>query len=364
MTISERYEKVSLWTRLKQADRPVVLYGTGNGADRILDIFESSGISVSGVFASDGFVRDRYFRGYRVKSYDDITAEFGDGIIIVLAFGSSLPGVIEFIRELDSRHELIIPEIPLYGGSLFDEDYLESKLMSAEKTRNMLADGISRQLFDDAVNFRLSGKLRYAELTEPFEKSLKSLLSGRCHRNVLDGGAYRGDTACSIISALMPEKVYAAEPDRKTFVKLCEYAGVEKRAEVIPVNAALSSEPGTMPFSSQGSRGSGRTGAGKRARQDEVMTTTIDGIAPEDGFQLIKLDIEGLEAQALRGAAAVLAEHRSDLIVSLYHRTDDLFEIPDMVSAMLPGHRLYLRRVPCLPMWDLNLFAVSDDGNA
>ena len=53
-----------------------------------------------------------------------------------------------------------------------------------------------------------------------------------------------------------------------------------------------------------------------------------------------------------------LFEAIESLAVSLYHRTDDLFALPRLVHALLPTHRLYLRRVPCLPMWDLTLYAV------
>lgn len=57
----------SVWEKLKGADLPIVCYGTGNGADKIFDEFERLGIKISAVMASDGFVRDRSFRGFKVK---------------------------------------------------------------------------------------------------------------------------------------------------------------------------------------------------------------------------------------------------------------------------------------------------------
>ena len=45
-----------LWTRLKSESRPVLLYGIGNGADKIFDVCRDYGIEILGVFASDGFV--------------------------------------------------------------------------------------------------------------------------------------------------------------------------------------------------------------------------------------------------------------------------------------------------------------------
>ena len=45
--------------KLKKLRTPVVLYGTGDGADRLIDDLNKLGVAVSGVFASDGFVRER-----------------------------------------------------------------------------------------------------------------------------------------------------------------------------------------------------------------------------------------------------------------------------------------------------------------
>ena len=115
-----------LWNALRNTDKPVVLYGTGNGADKIIDVCGSRGIPLAGVFASEGFVRDRFFRGMMVRGYSDVVAEFGEGIVILLAFGTTRAEVVGFIRSLDARHELYIPEVPLYGGTLFDAEYAEN----------------------------------------------------------------------------------------------------------------------------------------------------------------------------------------------------------------------------------------------
>ena len=79
----------SVWEKLKGADLPIVCYGTGNGADKIFDEFERLGIKISAVMASDGFVRDRSFRGFKVKSLSDCENEFSD-FYCVICFGSQL----------------------------------------------------------------------------------------------------------------------------------------------------------------------------------------------------------------------------------------------------------------------------------
>ena len=81
-----------VWQYLRGIDRPIVMYGTGNGADRIFSVFDRLGITVSAIFASDGFVRSRTFHGIPVVSYADVLKKYGGDFIIVLAFGSDRQG--------------------------------------------------------------------------------------------------------------------------------------------------------------------------------------------------------------------------------------------------------------------------------
>ena len=60
--------KKDLWQYLAEAGKPIVMYGMGNGADKILAVCEAKGIEISDFFASDGFVRGHSFHGKKVLS--------------------------------------------------------------------------------------------------------------------------------------------------------------------------------------------------------------------------------------------------------------------------------------------------------
>ena len=104
-----------VWQYLRGIDRPIVMYGTGNGADRIFSVFDRLGITVSAIFASDGFVRSRTFHGIPVVSYADVLKKYGGNFIIVLAFGSDRQEVLERFYQLDDRHELYAPDVPAFS---------------------------------------------------------------------------------------------------------------------------------------------------------------------------------------------------------------------------------------------------------
>ena len=87
-----------LWEYLQQTNKTIVLYGMGNGADKILNVLAERDIPVAGVFASDGFARGNLFHGMPVRTWNEIKAEFGrENVIVLLSFGTSRPDVLENI---------------------------------------------------------------------------------------------------------------------------------------------------------------------------------------------------------------------------------------------------------------------------
>lgn len=353
------FENYSLWDKLAASDKTIFLYGTGNGGDKIISALDSYGVRLTGVFASDGFVRDRYYHDFHVRAYSDVIAEYGDNIIVLLAFGTTLPEVTEFIEKLNERHELIIPDVPLYGGDLFDMKYFIAHKEEIGSVSELFSDNKSKKIFTDTINFRLTGKYEYLAETEGMKKTLSELFAGKKISSVIDGGAFKGDSTEIFVDALAPDKVIAIEADPKTYLKLKDYAERENRAEIIPVNAALWSSDGILEYTSSGSRGSGESGRNRRAKNTSVNSASIDSLIGECSVDLIKLDIEGAESEALDGASELLRRCHPNLAVSLYHRTDDILALTQRVHKALPQHRLYLRRIPCIPMWDLTLYAVK-----
>ena len=353
------FENYSIWDKLRDTTKPVFLYGTGNGGDKIISALEAHGGHLTGVFASAGFVRDRSFRGFKVLSYDDVIAEHGNDIIVLLAFGTTLPSVREFIEHLDRTHELIIPDVPLYGGSVFDYKYFLANETELNGARALLSDSRSQDIFDDAVNFRLTGKLKYLLNTCSFADALGEFWCNGEINDILDGGAFKGDTSADFAEVLSPNEIYAVEADPKTHQKLSIYAENETRSHVTPINAALWDSDCELEYVSSASRGSGEAGANKRAKVTQIPAMTIDTILNGKDIDLIKLDIEGSEHAALDGAILTLSTKQPNMIVSLYHRTDDLFSLIKRIHEDLPSHKLYLRRVDCIPFWDLNLYAIK-----
>ena len=65
-----------MWDILAKETRPIVVYGMGNGADKILQVCEERGITVADTFASDGFVRGHSFHGKKVLTWSETKEKY------------------------------------------------------------------------------------------------------------------------------------------------------------------------------------------------------------------------------------------------------------------------------------------------
>lgn len=363
-------EITELWEYLQNAHRTVVLYGMGNGADKILEVCERKGIAVEAVFASDGFVRGQIFHGQRVKSWSEVKSEYGvKNLTVLLSFATSLPDVLENIQRIAAEAELFAPDVPVFGDTLFDGAFLEAHRSELEAVRALFSDEESRRIFDLVIEYKISGDIRplLAARSDPFEVMKKLICPDKLH-TVADLGAYNGDTVRELLAnGARPQKIYAMEPDARNFRKLSEYAVLENRTEVIPVRGAAWSREETLIFDASGNRnasaGQNRSAVldGRPMKTVELPAMPLDAVLGGACVDYIKYDVEGSEQEALTGSRESIAAHIPTLMISLYHRSEDLFAIPLRIRREFPDYKgFYLRRFGGVPAWDLNFYVTKE----
>ncbi|MCD8003124.1 MAG: FkbM family methyltransferase [Clostridia bacterium] len=349
-------ELPDVWERMRAAGLPLYIYGTGDGADKIIDEMNRRGLFPSGIFASDGFVRNRDFRGFHVTSYADVCREC-ESFAVVLAFGTSRPDVIENIRKISRERELFCPDMPVAGDTIFDRRFYRENYASFSELSDLLSDDVSRRLLSNILNYKLTGNIDF--LLDDTDKSDCPLHFER-YKATVDLGAYTGDTADAILSAShMIERIFAFEPEPHAYKKLAEKAAVTP--QITPINAAAWSDDTVLDFTELSGRGSSLGGKNHRGtKKIAVSTRTVDGTVENERIDFIKFDVEGAEREALIGARNTICRCRPEMLVSVYHRTDDLTALPRMVKSYVPEYKLYLRRGRCIPAWELNLYCVNE----
>jgi FkbM family methyltransferase len=359
-------ETVSIWQYLEEnaaseAPKPVVIYGMGNGADKILAVMEQRGLKPAAFMASDEFVRGHSFRGFEVKKLADTERQFSD-FIILIAFGTNRPDVLEKIYKLEERHEVYAPDVPVYGDVLFDERYVVENFGKIKEVRELFADEQSKEVFDRLIDYKISGKLEPLRQTVSAREDALDLLNIKRDESeiFLDFGAYDGDTAQEFAEYTggSYNKIYAFEPDFRSFCKLRRRHYLIEPMKLEAINAAAYSKDGEESFRSAGGRQSSMLGV--LTKDKKIKTIKADTFCENKKVNptLIKIDVEGCERPALEGAAATLKRHKPKLIVSLYHRSEDLLELPLLLKKMNSRYKMYLRRHEYIPAWDINLYCV------
>lgn len=355
-----------LWDHLKETDKKIVLYGMGNGADKILSVCKARGIPVCGIFASDGFARGNLFHGMPVETWSRIRTLYGaENVIVLLSFGTSRPEVLENIRRIEAESELYAPDVPVFGEGLFDRAYCLAHEAELQQAEQLLSDEESRGVLRNVIRYRLTGcpSFLYAAESDP-ERNLREIVCADRLRVAVDLGAYHGETVRELIDAGAGhlQTVYAWEPDSRNFRRLEMYAAEETRATVKPICGAAWSEEGVLTFDGSGNRNaSAQVNRSSVLREAatlrQVTAMTVDRVLSDEQVDYIKYDVEGSEREALLGSAAVIRRNLPVLAVSLYHRVEDLFILPLTVHRLFPAYRFfYLRRPRGIPAWDLMLY--------
>ncbi len=364
-----------LWHYLSRTDKAIVMYGMGNGADKIISVCERYGIEISDFFASDDFVRGQKFHEKTVLKYNDICSKYKNGFIILVSFGSSLPEVIEKIYELAEYNELYIPDVPVCISEndkeiqVFDLNYFREHENEIEKARSLLTDKESVAVFDNVIRFKLTGNPKFLKESVCSDENFYAGLNFEKYNTIMDLGAYRGDTAAEFIKKCPALKtIIAVEPDFRNFKKLEVFASEFNEADInlkiICENKAAYDRECIMEFAVSGNRNSSISGGSYKNKTAEIVCDSPDNIAVRNlgedvRVDFIKYDVEGAESRALYGSEHLISKS-PDLLVSAYHKNEDIFALINQIHEQNKAYKFYMRRKNCIPAWEINLIATSD----
>lgn len=339
----------TLFEVLKKESRPIIVYGMGNGADKIFNICESRGIKISDIFASDEFVRGHSFRGIKVKTYGEVCSLYND-FVILLAFAVFKDDLMSRIEKISKEHTLLVPDVPLFGSGIFDYDFLTANIDNIKKAYELLADEKSRAVFVDVINFKLTGRPEYlwqceSEREEVFENIIRL---GK-NEDYVDLGAYDGDTIAEFLENTggLYSSITAFEPDKKNMKKLSKAFGNLESCRLLPY-ASWDSDC-MMSFSGNGGRMSCFDDKG-----EATEARAVDSVCENASY--IKMDVEGAEYETLCGCRNIIRTQKPALAVSAYHRVGDIFILPLLISQLNPEYKIYLRHHKYLPSWETNIY--------
>ena len=90
-----------------------------------------------------------------------------------------------------------------------------------------------------------------------------------------------------------------------------------------------------------------------------IKTKAIDDLVKEEGLErvdFIKMDIEGSELAALKGAKNTIQKYKPNLAICIYHKIEDFYTIPKYIKEIAPEYKLYVKHHTDME-WETVLYA-------
>lgn len=355
--IDEIFITKDLWTYLQSTNKKIVLYGMGDGADKIINVCNQKGITVSGVFASDGFASGKLFRGHKVITYSETKQNLNDFIVLV-SFATQRQEVLNNIYKISTEKETYCPDVPVFGSGLFDSEFVKNNEQKIRLIHSILCDEQSKNTYLCLILAKLTGNIEYLKACQTdVSEAYYNIIQPSNNAHYVDIGAYNGDTIKEYLSfASGASTITAFEPDAKNFAKLIKCAKENGIDTTHFHNIAAWDQKQTLTFYSRSGRNSAATSNHAASKHICINADKADDYI-ETKADYIKIDAEGSDKQVLEGLKNTIMRDKPCVCCALYHRNEDMFEIPLMLYKMYEGAcQMYVRHFPYVPAWDTNIY--------
>jgi FkbM family methyltransferase len=231
---------------------------------------------------------------------------------------------------------------------------ISSRLDEYLKLEGRMADANSIETLYSVLTFHLTGNTEwFLNVARPYSTLYvrSGLFSFSEHERMVDCGASIGESTTALMGVTQGrfDRSWMIEPDRinvatlQSFIR--KYAGTEIEKKLSLHAVAVGEQPDEVPFQHLGHHGGSVLPAAKAqacSAADYVRVSRIDDIV-DDKATIIKMDVEGFELPALKGAVNTIRNDRPKIMASAYHRSTDLLDIPAFVDSIAPDYRIGLR---------------------
>ena len=355
LLLDQIVEKDNIFLRkmeeIKKLNRTVVLYGNGFGARNVASWMIDKGIEKVHIAVNRKFLNmTQSVSGIEVEAIEDLLSKMlldGEKCYIVVAFIGFEQGQLE--RYKDSIYEILNYDI--FCGLLIkneipriEYDWVKNNIQDLQWVYERLEDQMSKKSYIAYLNQKISGDYKYnKDIYMENQYVLPEIIKLDEDEIFIDCGAYDGDSINQFVKAINQQKgsyysrIIAFEPDEKNWSILEHNIKTHSNCEII--KKGIWSKPDTLYFNGGLESSSNLSNNG----DIQVLVESIDHILAGTKATFIKMDIEGAELQALKGAEKTIIKYRPKLAICIYHKPEDLIEIPKYIKELVPDYKFYIR---------------------
>jgi FkbM family methyltransferase len=340
--------KEDTWTKfneiVKTENKYVYLFGAGNRGRELLNKCRnySSSWKIKGFIDNDKSKIDSEIDGLKVYGIDELLNDNSDRYVVLIT--NMYPGVI--------ANQLNEHGIGNYWSSLWMDDHMHDFLRqtdidtaSIEKLKSILSDEESKKLVDKLIEKRKSGFMDYTDVQSTgSEYFIDDFFTKHDDEVFIDCGGYDGDTIeeFGIWTENKFKAVYSFEPDELILEKMRKNMyKYDDRVHIIP--KGVWSHKTRLSFENTDGMYSGHITNENNKQMSYIECVSLDEVLNDEKVTFIKMDIEGAEIPALLGAKNIILRDKPKLAICIYHKPNDLWEIPLMLKEWVPEYDMHIR---------------------
>lgn len=334
-----------------ELNRGIYIFGAYKIGMRLARIAREHGVAVIGFLDNDPGKEGQQLEGLPVHHPRSIPLQ---AATVVIASGQHSNAILSQLAQQYPASQLLNMHEFLYA---LDADHVTGAFANTAEAPARdplphlsaflrLDDEHSRQVFDALIGMRLqlatqpAAAIRSPQQQEYFEPAF---VSRQKAERFVDGGAAAGDTLCRLEAVHGPvQQAWLFEPELAPYYEALK--NFSSRAEVAVFNMGLDATPTRAVYQRSLSYDIADELSYTLPRDiaSFIQGTPLDALASGQ-IGLIKLDIEGMEARAIRGAKNIISRDAPTLAICAYHHADDYWQLMDEVLSIRPDYKVGMR---------------------
>lgn len=279
--------------------------------------------------------------------------------VVVIPLIGNIKGIQEQLDDMNIRH---IDPSALFFDMIVNlpmkSEWFTHNSDKLLEVYNIIDDDKSKEIYANVVCSRISEKCLikdYEKIYSEGEYFNPGVFKLGKNESFVDCGAYVGDSISRFLEATNNkfDEIYSFEMDKSNFdilknnvIKMDEE--INKKIECF--NCGVWNEHAIIQYGTE-ENGTGESYSLYKAENgllDEkqiqsVKTVKLDEVLADKKVTLIKMDIEGAEQNALKGAEEIIKTQKPKMAICLYHRIDAFWEIPLYLKSLVPEYKIAVR---------------------
>lgn len=337
--IIEQKELKKFANRIVKDDKKIVIWGAGDCGHHVYDVLIEQNIEIN--FFADNYHAGKtdYKTGVEIIGIDTICQEKENYYILISVVNdNAYYAIYEQLKEA-GVHSSQIWDMSRYIERL-PISFFVRNCDKYKAVYNMLADDISKKVYLERMK-RVYLLNDISEIVSPAQEEYFDKINVIKESEVfIDCGGFDGRTSLRFIERCNGKykKIIVFEPEG------CKKELIEQNLageNYLLYQYGVWSEDATLYFEA---RGDVASHVSERVSEDTIEVVALDQYVYHEAPTLIKMDIEGSELNALVGGKRTIQTYKPKLVICLYHKPEDLFEIPLYIKSLNNDYNLYIRQ--------------------